>query len=84
MNRARDTFNYNLKQGRKVVYKGTTNDFERRAVKHEDEGKKFTHVQQVGRAKTDVGARKEEARQLAAYRRSNGGENPKYNKTKNG
>ncbi len=80
----RDTVNYNLKQGGKVVYKGTTNDLEKRAAEHKADGKKFSHIQQVGRAKTENGASKEETRQLGVYRSNNGGKNPKYNKTKNG
>lgn len=80
----RDTYNYNLKNGRKIVYKGTTNDPERRIDEHVEAGKKFTHMQIVGRAKTANGADKEETRQLKVYRKNNQGKNPKYNKKKNG
>jgi predicted GIY-YIG superfamily endonuclease len=80
----RDTHNYNLKSGKKIVYKGTTNDLDKRAKEHKDDGKKFTHMQKTGRVKTTDGASKEEARQLSAFRRSHGGKNPKYNKTDNG
>lgn len=80
----RDTYNYNLKDGKKIVYKGTTNDLDGRARQHETTGKKFTHIQKVGRVKTETGASKEEAKQLATYRKNNDGNNPKYNKTKNG
>ncbi|PCJ26774.1 MAG: hypothetical protein COA97_05110 [Flavobacteriales bacterium] len=80
----RDTYNYNLKHGRKVVYKGTTNDLDKRAQEHASAGKKFTHIQQVGRVKTEDGARRTETKQLSAYRGNNGGKNPKYNKTKKG
>lgn len=80
----RDTYNYNLKVGRKIVYKGTTNDPDRREDEHADSGKKFTHMQIVGRAKTPNGADKEETRQLKNYRGNNEGKNPKYNKKKNG
>ncbi len=83
MTKKRDTFNYNLKDGKKVVYKGTTNDLGKRAKQHEADGKKFTHIQQVGRAKTEQGASKEETRQLKVYQ-ANSGKNPKYNKTNNG
>lgn len=76
----RDTHNYNLKDGKKIVYKGTTNDLEKRAKEHEADGKKITHIQKVGRAKTVKGADKEETRQLKVYRSNNGGKNPKYNK----
>ncbi len=80
----RNTYNYNLKQGHKIVYKGTTNDLEKRAKEHEADGKNFTHIQQVGRVKTEHGAKSEEARQLSNYRNYHAGFNPKYNKTKNG
>lgn len=80
----RETFNYNLKVGRKIVYKGTTNDLDKRAAEHKADGKKFTHIQQVGRIKTANGADKEETRQLSNYRKNNYGKNPKYNKTNHG
>lgn len=35
----RTTFNYNLKQKGKVVYKGTTNDLDKRAEEHRRDGK---------------------------------------------
>ncbi|RIH63440.1 GIY-YIG nuclease family protein [Mariniphaga sediminis] len=60
----RNTYNYNLKLGQKIVYKGTTNDLEKRAKEHEADRKKFSHIQQVGKAKTEYGAKSEEARQL--------------------
>jgi predicted GIY-YIG superfamily endonuclease len=80
----RDTYNYNLKEGRKVVYKGITSDLDKRIEQHETAGKKFTHIEIVGRAKLRQNASKEETRQLAVYRKNNGGTNPKYNRTKNG
>jgi len=84
MSKKRETYNYNLKVGRKVVYKGTTTDLDRRAKQHESAGKDFTHIQQVGRVKTESGASKTEAKQLANYRKNNKGNNPKYNKTNHG
>ena len=84
MAKKRDTYNYNLKDGKKVVYKGITNDLDKRAKQHAADGKKFTHIQQVGRAKTEQGANNEEAKQLETYRSNNNGKNPKYNKTNNG
>lgn len=84
MAKKRETFNYNLKVGKKIVYKGITNDLDKRSKQHEADGKDFTHIQKVGRAKTEEGASKAEAKQLATYRKNNKGNNPKYNKTKNG
>ena len=80
----RDTYNYNLKKGNKIVYKGTTKDLDKRAAEHEVNGKDFTKIEKVGRAKTPESASKEEAKQLETYRKNNGGKNPKYNKTDNG
>ncbi len=57
---------------------------ERRAKEHAADGKKFTHIQKVGKVKTEKGASKTETQQLASYRKNNKGGNPKYNKTKNG
>ena len=80
----RNTVNYNLKQGRKVVYKGITNDLNKRAAEHRASGKKFDRIEKVGRAKTQIGAKTTEASQLASYRKNHGGKNPKYNQTKKG
>ncbi|WP_435625669.1 hypothetical protein [Flagellimonas sp.] len=84
MKKKRNTYNYNLKVGRKIVYKGTTSNPELREVQHRESGKKFTHMQVVGRAKTPTGAIREETRQLKNYRRNHSGNNPKYNQKKNG
>lgn len=58
------TFNYNLKQTKTVVYKGTTNDIEKIAKEHEADGKKFTSIQKVGRAKTENGVKKKRQNNL--------------------
>lgn len=84
MAKKRDTYNYNLKKGNKVVYKGTTNDLDKRAQEHRRDGKEFDKIEKVGRAKTSDGASREEARQLERYRKNHKGDNPKYNKTDNG
>ena len=84
MSSKRNTYNYNLKVGRKIVYKGTTSNPKLREAQHRDSGKKFTHMQVVGRAKTATGASREESRQLANYRKNHSGRNPKYNKSQNG
>ncbi|SHG30772.1 hypothetical protein [Flagellimonas flava] len=80
----RTTYNYNLKVGRKIVYKGTTSNPKLREVQHKESGKKFTHLQVVGKAKTPNGATREEKRQLKNYRKNHNGNNPKYNQKKNG
>ncbi len=80
----RETFNYNLKVGNKVVYKGITKDLGKREREHKNDGKEFDKIEKVGRVKTESSASKTEADQLKTYRNNHGGENPKYNKTNNG
>ena len=80
MAKKRDTITYDLKKGRTVVYKGTTNDPERREAEHRESGKKFDRLVPTSRSMTEDGALKKEQKQLEQYQRSHGGENPKYNK----
>ena len=75
----RDTVTYELKQGRKVVYVGTTNNPERREAEHKSAGKKFTKMTLTSRKMTEAGAKKKESTRLETYRK-NQGKNPKYNK----
>ena len=84
MSKKRDTMNYDLKDGKEIVYRGTTNDLERREKQHRKEGKKFTHLLQTSRRMTREGAKKKESEALEKYRRSHGGKNPKYNKDDDG
>ncbi len=53
----RNTHKYHLKQGRKVVYRGITNDLERRHLEHQHDfpGAK---IEQVGRRTTRKAALK--------------------------
>lgn len=83
MPKKQDTVTYELKQGNKVVYVGTTTDPERRLKEHEDEGKNFTHMKVTSRRMTEDGAKKKEAERLATYRK-NQRKNPKYNKDSDG
>ena len=84
MSKKRDTINYDLKDGKKIVYRGTTNDPERREKQHREEGKKFTHLLPTSRKMTREGAKKKESEALERYRRSHSGRNPKYNKDDDG
>ena len=80
----RDTRTYDLKKGGKVVYKGTTNDPERREGEHRRARKDFDKIVPTSRRMTRDGAKEREAKNLEAYRRSHGGRNPRYNKDKDG
>jgi predicted GIY-YIG superfamily endonuclease len=80
----RDTVTYELKQGNKVVYVGTTNKPERRQQEHESLGKRFSTMNVTSRKMTEDGAMKKEASRLETYRKNHQGVNPKYNKTNEG
>ncbi|MFZ5479238.1 MAG: hypothetical protein ACOZNI_20910 [Myxococcota bacterium] len=80
----RDCYNYTLKDGRRHVYKGITNDPEARLVEHVLDGKRFTHMVIDGTARTRPSAKRREAQALATYRENHGGRNPKYNRTRDG
>ncbi len=80
----RDTVTYDLKQGGKVVYRGTTDDPERREQEHRDAGKKFTKLTVTSRKLTEEGAMKKETEALKTFRKGHGGKNPLYNKDDDG
>ena len=81
----RNTRNYDLKDGKKIVYRGTTKrPLEQRLAEHDADGKRFTHAVQVGPARSPNSAKEKEAQLLQTYRDSHGGKNPKYNKDSDG
>lgn len=80
----REYYNYELKQSNRVVYRGQTNNPNRREKEHKRDGKKFTHMNIVGNAKTNHGVREAEKKSLQRYRKNHNGKNPKYNKTDHG
>lgn len=82
--KTRDTVTYELKRGRTVVYRGTTNDLESREQQHRSDGKRFDKIVPTSRKMTSDGAKKKEAENLQAYRRSHSGKNPVYNKDSDG
>ncbi len=64
MAKKRDTVTYELRQGNKVVYVGTTNDPERRQNEHRDQGKKFGKMTITSKKMTSEGAQKKESERL--------------------
>lgn len=58
----RDTYTYSLRQGRKIVHRGITNDLERREREHQEQFPN-SKISQVGNVKTREGALKWEAEQ---------------------
>lgn len=80
----RDTVTYDLKRAGRIVYRGTTDDPERRAQEHKDDGKRFTGMKITSRKMTEDGAQKKESEALETYRKGHGGKNPLYNKDDDG
>lgn len=78
-----DTVTYELKNGNKVLYVGTTNNPERREKEHKASGKKFGHMSVTSRRMTEAGAKRKETQRLSTYIKNNG-KTPKYNKDSDG
>lgn len=74
----RDTYTYQLKQGKKIVYIGKTKEPERREQEHIDDRKKFSHMK-LDFPSTDKTASKREVEKIEQYKRSHKGKKPKYN-----
>ncbi len=81
MAKKRNHFRYELKKGNKILYKGITNDPERREEEHENDGKRFSHMNIVGPTVTKKSAENWEEKSLESFRKSHNGKNPKYNET---
>ena len=84
MKNPRNTVTYDLKQGRKVVYRGTTNDPATREDQHRAQGKVFDRLVPTSRRMTGDGAKAKEKQSLETYRGNHGGRNPKYNRDADG
>jgi predicted GIY-YIG superfamily endonuclease len=84
MGKKRDTVTYDLKDGNKIVYRGTTNDPNAREEAHRADGKKFAKLVVTSRKMTEEGAKVKESKVLKTYRKDHGGKNPKYNKDTDG
>ena len=75
----RDTVNYTLRRGRKVVYKGITNNPERRAFEHKRSGKKYTSMTTSVKVSHKT-AQKREKSGIESYTKNHSGKKPRYNK----
>ncbi len=64
----RNYYRYNLKEGRKIVYKGITKNREQRLEQHKDNGKRFTNMQIVGPQVRKNTAERWEEESLRQYR----------------
>jgi len=79
-----NTHKYELHDGHKIVYVGTTNDPGRREAEHRSDGMKFTKMMIIGRPSTQEGAGKWEEDRIDTYKRNHGGNRPKYNQNDSG
>jgi len=75
---------YDLKVGNTVVYRGETNDPDRRSQEHQADGKKFSIMEITSVRISRDTAKARESENLARYRDGHGGKNPKYNQTDKG
>lgn len=80
----RDTYKYELRNGKRVVYVGITNDLERREAEHRNEGMEFTSMVKVGNATTREAAEAWESDRIATYKENHHGERPEYNQNDSG
>jgi len=77
----RNYYRYNLREGRKIAYKGITKNHVQRLEQHKDNGKRFTNMQIVGPRVRKNTAERWEEESLRQYRHHHKGKNPRYNKT---
>ena len=75
----RTTHNYELKQGKKIVYKGISKNPEERTNAHKRSGKRFSHVVVHPKVSRPT-ALKREKKGIETYKRNHRGKKPKYNK----
>lgn len=78
--KARDTYRYVLRDARRIVQYGITDDPDARASEHEQGGKRFTSMTVVGPAVTRDSALDWERERIEVYQQSHIGRMPRYNK----
>jgi len=74
-------YRYELRDRRKIVQFGITDDPARREAEHKDDGKRFSSMNIVRGPVTKDSAERWEEQRLATFRKNHGGKNPRYNKT---
>jgi len=79
MQRPRDTWLYELKDGNEIVDYGVTNNPDRRVIEQANSGKKFMHLNIISVALTRESAETRETKAIQRYQRQHGGRPPKYN-----
>lgn len=79
MRKDRNTWLYELKDGKKIVYFGISNDPDRREIQQANSGKRFTHMNIRSVALTRESAENREWDEIQKYQEQHGGRPPKYN-----
>lgn len=77
--RKRDTWVYELKDGKEIVYYGITNNPDRRFIEHANSNKRFTHINIISVALTRESALIREKESIERYKRQHSGRSPRYN-----
>lgn len=80
----RNTYRYNLRNGNRIVYKGITNDLERRTAEHLADGMDFSRVEKVGPTETRETDEAWEADSIDQYKQNHQGKRPLYSKNDSG
>jgi hypothetical protein len=75
----RNTYYYELLQGRKVVYRGISKDPKTRSYQHRSEGKRFSSVRISSQPFKRRNAREYERNSIQKYRETHG-RKPRYNR----
>ena len=75
----RTYYRYELKDGRKVVYYGITNNPQRRLSEHQADGKKFSTLNIKGPIVTKETAEEWEKNIIKTFAKNHSGKSPKYN-----
>jgi len=78
----RDTYLYELKDGRKVVYYGISTGPLDRLGEHDRSNKRFTHMREIRGPMYRENAEKLETQYIQRYQRNHSGKPPRYNKRK--
>jgi hypothetical protein len=79
MAKTRDTYLYELKDSREIVYYGITNDPEVRERNHRSDGWRFSHMNVICGPLFRKNAEKIEGGFIHRYQLQHGGKPPRYN-----
>jgi predicted GIY-YIG superfamily endonuclease len=76
----RNTYLYTIRERRKIVQYGITDNPDRRAIEHNGSRKRFTSIIVDPYPRTRESAKNEETRRIQTYQKTHKGRKPRYNK----